>query len=185
MLIQKIYLESKNLLMIDFNFEEALTQIFEDRIDPFLDSFEVDDYKKLHELEKKSNEIVNLFKERSGDSFEDIVRNNDVELFQDYINKTDPEQIYSNDEKYGNIFIFRLISLFLEISKKDQEKEKMAQYLQHYLLRIKNLNNLKRQIQLKSLLKQINEFFSNETDQYSQHLIETAKEMGKFSSNNV
>ena len=61
----------------------------------------------------------------------------------------------------------------------------MAQYLQHYLLRIKNLNNLKRQIQLKSLLKQINEFFSNETDQYSQHLIETAKEMGKFSSNNV
>lgn len=133
--------------MIDFNFEKAFNQIFEDEIDPFLDSSRAEDYKKLQELEAKSIEISDLLKARSGETFEYIVRNNNIKLFQNYINKKEPEEIYSNDDKYGNIFIFRLISMFIEISKETDEKEKIVQYLQHYLLRVKNLNNLKHRIQ--------------------------------------
>ena len=168
--------------MIELNFEDALTQIFKKEVDPFINSFNIDD-KKLNELEEKSKEIIDLLKVHSGTSFEDIVRNNDINSFREYIKKNEPEQIYLNDEKYGNIFIFRLISLFLEVSDEPQGKEKIAECLQHYLQKIKNPNNNKYRIQLKNILKQINDIFSNEEGQSSQDLMITAENLMKgFSS---
>lgn len=163
--------------MIEFDFQEAINQIFAEVNGHFLDAFQNQDSEKIQVLEEKSNELTEILKARSKKSFEFIVRSNDINLFREYVNENNPEQIYLEDQPKGNLFIFRLISLFIQLSKELPEKAKISQCLRHYLLQINKITNLNFRTQLKFLLKQIYEVFSNETDQNSQDLIQTTNDL--------